>query len=59
MLDINNIFISSVLNVLKVSRDMITKLNLDVLPTSFNRFHFTHNNNLLPADHLRKNKINK
>ena len=30
MLDINNIFISSVLSVLKISRDMITKLNLDV-----------------------------
>ena len=44
---INKIFLSSVLNSLKISGDSITKLNLDISNISkSNRFHFIDNSNI-------------
>ena len=44
---ISKIFLSSVLNSLKISGDSITKLNLDISNISkSNRFHFIDNSNI-------------
>ena len=44
---INKIFLSSVLNSLKISGDSITKLNFDISNISkSNRFHFIDNSNI-------------
>ena len=44
---INKIFLSSVLNSLKISGDSITKLNLEISNISkSNRFHFIDNSNI-------------
>ena len=44
---INKIFLSSVLNLFKISGDSIKKLNLDISNISkSNRFHFIDNSNI-------------